>query len=256
MGVINIGSSSTGNCFIIEEGEETVVLDLGFTHAEVQKRYKRLTGEYFCALGTDFCLVTHRHKDHSKGVDSFLDAGGAVYAPESMKSLDFRLEGVESGKCVDNHFCSFVPFSVIHKDMAKNIHMGESRGFGEEMIDIPCFGYVLAFHGTQNIWLYMTDTTLILPPLENVDCAIIECNHDLEVIQESCELHIRRALESHLSLQDLITILKSSDIRSLRKLYISHISGMNLDIVKAKKEIKEVYKGELHFCRKNGGFYE
>ena len=255
--LINIGSSSSGNSFVIEDGGCQVVLDLGFKFNKFQKRYREITERYIGGLGIDCCLVTHRHKDHSRGCQSFLENLADVFVPPTMKT-DYRQRVANLGHSTTTitEDVVFVPFEVIHKDLAKNMQGLERKEFGETMVKIECYGYVIAFHKTNNIWLYMTDTAFLLPPLEKINYAIIECNHDLELIAENSDLHIQRALESHLSVQDVCNILKSSDTTALRKLFLMHISESNLNIKKAKKMIKEHYKGEVIFCKKNGGFYE
>jgi phosphoribosyl 1,2-cyclic phosphodiesterase len=256
--LINLGSSSKGNCFVITDGNAVFVFDLGFKYDEFQKRYKKQTGKYINALGIDACLVSHRHQDHSRGIDSFLDNCAEIYLPESMKVPKMGIYGVQPGHSYQDNFIIFAPFPAIHKDLGKNMKGEEERKFGEWAVKIDCLGYIVAVKETGNIWLYFTDSSFLMPPLDNVTHAVIECNHDLELIGEDdrSELHILRAIESHLSLQDVINILKNADTTHLRKLYLMHNSTRNLDKRKAKKEIREVYKGDIYFCRKEGGFDE
>lgn len=55
-----LGSSSSGNCYIIDNGKEALILEAGVRFQEVKK-----------ALGYNLrkvvgCLITHRHQDHAK----------------------------------------------------------------------------------------------------------------------------------------------------------------------------------------------
>ncbi|HPS31804.1 MAG TPA: MBL fold metallo-hydrolase [bacterium] len=256
--VINIGSSSDGNCFVVNDGNVIFMLDLGFKYDEFQKKYKKQTGKYINALGIDACFVSHRHQDHSRGVESFLENCAEIYAPESMKLPKMGIYGIAPGHSYRDNFLIFAAFPAIHKDLGKNMRGEEERRFGEMTVKIDCLGYVVAVRETGNIWLYLTDTSFILPPLENITHAIIECNHDLDLIDDDdrSELHILRALESHLSLQDVVNILRNSNIKSLRKLYLMHNSRKNLDKKKAKAAIKEIFHGEIYFCKAEGGFDE
>jgi len=254
--IVNIGSSSSGNCFVINEGTVTIIFDLGFNYKDLQKRYQNLTrGKYLGAPRVAAALISHRHQDHSKGAAEFARSGGAVYVPKTMADRNYKT--ADPAKAVINEKFAFACFPVIHYHLGDDMKPGESKEYYEKTYQIECLGYIAAFHETGNIWLYMTDTAFILPPLENVTHAIIECNHDLELLsEENCELHVQRGLGSHLSVQDLLNILKNSDTRKLRKLYLSHNSVSNLDKLKAKKMIREVFKGEIIFCKKNGGFDE
>lgn len=268
--MINIGSSSSGNCFVVHDGNNTVVFDLGFKYDEFQKKYKRLTGKHIAGLGIDICFVTHRHKDHSRGIDSFLENCADIVAPKGLCGK-WGTREVVPGHASDNGQYMFIPFELDHKDLAKNMSDGESKKYWENTVNIETYGYLVAFAETGNIWLYVTDTAylptqdqiknnpeyngLFIPSFFGVTHAIIECNHDLELVDnEAPELHIRRALESHLSVQDLVNILSNTDTTALRKLYLMHNSGANLDKRKAFKMIREIYKGEIIFCKKEGGF--
>lgn len=253
MDLINIGSSSSGNCFVIEEGKERVILDLGFSYEKFQKRYRQQTKRFISGLTSSFCLVTHRHQDHAKGVQSFMENAAKIFVSPTMATED-ELTAAEPGKMFNVGSVKVMPFEVKHKDFAKNIKSFETRNRWERFVKVECLGYVLIFEKTENVWLYMTDTSLIFPDLSNINYAIIECNHDLELIQDDCEVHIQRGIESHLSVQDVILILSNTNTNKLRKLYLSHNSVNNLDKEKAKKMIQEVFKGEILFCGKNGGF--
>jgi len=268
--MINIGSSSSGNCFVVNEGQSTIVFDLGFKYDEFQKRYKKQTGKHISGLGIDLCFVTHRHKDHSRGLDSFLDACADIVVPKGLCGK-WGTREVTPGHSQDSGAFLFIPFELDHKDMAKNMSDGESKKYWEDTVKIETYGYLAAFAETGNIWIYITDTAylptadqvknnpeykgLFIPSFFGVTHAIIECNHDLELVDNDApELHIRRALESHLSVQDLVNILKNTDTKALRKLYLMHNSESNLNKMKALKMIREVFKGEIIFCRKEGGF--
>ena len=132
----------------------------------------------------------------------------------------------------------------------------ESIGFYDKFVKVDCLGYCVAFRETGNVWMYLTDTSLIVPDMRGLHYLIIECNHDLELIEDDSELHIARAVESHLSVQDVCEILKSSDTSKLREIYLMHNSGTFLDKKKALKMIKEFYTGSIYFCKKEGGFDE
>ena len=68
-----LGSSSKGNCYIIETATSTLVLEAGIKFEEVKKNLK-FNLDKVCG-----CLVTHEHKDHSKYVADFLKCGIKVF---------------------------------------------------------------------------------------------------------------------------------------------------------------------------------
>ena len=69
-----LGSSSSGNCYLIENENSKLILDAGVNFKDVQK-----------ALNFDFksvqgVLVTHEHMDHLKYAPNFAMNGVDVYA--------------------------------------------------------------------------------------------------------------------------------------------------------------------------------
>ena len=55
-----LGSSSSGNCYILDNGNEALIIEAGIKLLDVKK-----------ALGWNIrkvvgCLITHQHNDHSK----------------------------------------------------------------------------------------------------------------------------------------------------------------------------------------------
>ncbi|MCB1644321.1 MAG: MBL fold metallo-hydrolase, partial [Pseudomonadales bacterium] len=68
MKIASLGSGSKGNATLIEDGETCVLIDLGFTVREAERRLQRLgrRPEDIAAI-----LVTHEHGDHISGVAPF-----------------------------------------------------------------------------------------------------------------------------------------------------------------------------------------
>ena len=64
-----LGSSSSGNCYILDNGNEALILEAGIRFADVKK-----------ALGYNIrkvagCLITHRHNDHAKYIKNMVENG-------------------------------------------------------------------------------------------------------------------------------------------------------------------------------------
>ena len=69
MRVINLGSGSKGNSSFIMAGDYRILLDIGLTTKEVERRLEFI-GE--SPEKVDAILITHEHSDHIKGFVSFL----------------------------------------------------------------------------------------------------------------------------------------------------------------------------------------
>lgn len=60
-----LGSSSSGNCYILDAHEEILILDAGVNFKEVQKALE------FDFRGVRGVLITHEHMDHLKYAPNF-----------------------------------------------------------------------------------------------------------------------------------------------------------------------------------------
>ena len=70
-----LGSSSSGNCYLIEANEkEKLILDAGVNFKNVQKELN------FNFSGINGVLITHEHMDHLKYATNFALYGMDIYA--------------------------------------------------------------------------------------------------------------------------------------------------------------------------------
>ena len=60
-----LGSSSAGNCYLIEANKDKLILDAGINFKEVQKELR------FNFEGIQGVLITHEHMDHLKYAPNF-----------------------------------------------------------------------------------------------------------------------------------------------------------------------------------------
>ena len=60
MKLVVLGSSSSGNCYVLDAGNEALILEAGIRLNEVKKvlgfNIRKVVG----------CLITHQHGDHAK----------------------------------------------------------------------------------------------------------------------------------------------------------------------------------------------
>lgn len=79
-----LGSSSSGNCYLIEINKnEKLILDAGINFKDVQKELQ------FNLQGIQGVLITHEHMDHLKYATNFALNGINVYASEgTFKKLE------------------------------------------------------------------------------------------------------------------------------------------------------------------------
>ena len=61
----SLGSGSSGNCYLLSDEKETIIIDCGFNASEFERRLKRfeINPSSLTAI-----LLTHEHDDHSKSI--------------------------------------------------------------------------------------------------------------------------------------------------------------------------------------------
>ena len=69
-----LGSSSRGNCYILEAADETLIVEAGIPMRDIKKGLGWQLGK---VVG---CLVSHRHEDHARSLNDFLTCGIRVLA--------------------------------------------------------------------------------------------------------------------------------------------------------------------------------
>jgi len=230
----NLGSSSSGNAFILEAGDR-ILLECGFPLKELQAKSGFNLPEN--------CLLTHEHKtDHSKGALDFAKWVGRVYSSKGT------LDAIGQHK----NFIA-VPEKVIFQIGRLLIF-----AFKTEHDCAEPYGYWIHDPVENESLLFIMDSCFIRYNFKNVPFKLthilIECNFDRETLSPDCnDRHLERVFESHLSLQDLKLFLNANDLSNVQEINLCHLSQDNLDPHKAKKEIQELTGLPVYMFGKNGG---
>lgn len=230
MKITNLGTSSSGNSFIVQGSKSRLLLDCGFRHKLLLEK-----------SGFDLpenCLMTHEHGDHSKGAKQYLRQGNKVWTSEgTQEALGIKTETVGHNQYVEIDGFLVLPFTTEH-DCAEPL------------------GYLVQDIETREALLFATDTYFLRYKFPDgvLTHILIECNFDRETLSPDVnDKHLERVFESHMSLQDLKLMLKANDLSRVEGIYLCHMSSDNLMPHKAKKEIQELTGKPVYLCLKNGG---
>jgi phosphoribosyl 1,2-cyclic phosphodiesterase len=165
----SLGSGSSGNALVVENGRTRVMMDCGFTIAETKARLERAGLAPADLAGI---VVTHEHDDHLGGVAAFakryaipvyLTRGTAQSLPEDFPAVLVR--------CIDSHSAFAIdalqidPFPVPH-DAREPVQFAFSDGAVRlgVVTDLGCI--------TQHV----------VDKLSGCEALVIECNHDLDML--------------------------------------------------------------------------
>ena len=203
-----IATGSGGNCFVFDD---EIMIDAGVS-------YKKLT-EAIDVKKISHVLLSHIHGDHFK--------------PETIRKLFVNTEIIfVCGEFLKDELLGL----GVEDDRIFIISSGFIHPFGLFRVtavlayhDVENFGYRLMKKGYRHF--HITDTsTLDGIDAINYDSASIECNHDrtraLEMIEEAKEsgefTHLKRATETHLSVQETIQFCKDNAIKKLIPIHIGN----------------------------------
>lgn len=226
-----LGSSSSGNCYILSNEEEILILEAGVKFSAVKE-----------ALNFDLSKVkavvcSHLHGDHSKYVRDFIYSGIPVLADESVFS----------------HYS--LPVSVI----AKHQHEYKFGGFSVKPFsvehDVPTFGFLL-HHKEMGKTVFITDTGVVDYTFSNLNNIIVEANFSDEIIEKNVmngiihPVHEKRVKMSHLSIEECMQWLKCIDLSFVNNIVLAHLSSQNSDSGLFKTKVEQKFAKNVYVAGK------
>lgn len=217
-----LGSSSSGNCYILEAANERLIIEAGIPLPEIKKA---LQWQLRSVAG---CLVTHRHNDHSKYLKDVIACGIKVFA----------LRDVFDAKEVRNRaFCREI----------EPMHGYKIGGFKVLPLavnhDVPCVGFLIE-HQEMGRLLFVTDTMMfgyIVPGLNHI---MIEANYADDIVERNiangrlAPAMRSRLFESHLELGTTKQILRRQDLQHVHNIVLLHLSNGNSDEQRFIREVR------------------
>lgn len=208
--IIVINSNSSGNSYILQCGEEILLIEAGLS-------YKKdiLPVIHWDSDKVVGCLVTHKHADHAKYVNEFIIRAIPVYGHPSINAVI----GLETKKkyCIRNFKvqCLEVPHG-----------------------DTPCYSYIIDHEDIGRL-LFITDCSFFKYKVANVNHLFIEANYDMETIENNAcaDIWNSSASNTHMSIENAIEAIRILKTNKLMNICLIHLSNGNSDMFKFKQMI-------------------
>lgn len=230
-----VASSSSGNCYLLANKKETLILECGIVYKKIQE------GLEFDSEKVVGCLVTHEHKDHSKSIEQLNKNGIDVYTSKgTIQALglneNYRLKVIKSHEKIKIGGFTILPFDTQHD-------AEEPLGF-------------LIQHQDMGKLLFITDSYYCKYTFKGVDHILVECNYKKEILEENIQNGIvpeclkDRITRSHFEIENVKDFLKSSDLSSTKNIVLIHLSGQNSNKDLFQNEIEKTTGRPVYIAEK------
>lgn len=211
-----IGSGSTGNCYVLQDRAEALIIEAGVPMRDILPVIGHDVRKVSC------CLVSHEHGDHAGHVKKILDycipvrmsAGTAKSLGETVGNSPF-LRLCRAGEQFSEGRFQVLPFAAEHDAT-------EPLGF-------------LISHPDTGVILFATDTYYLRNTFAGLNHIMIECNYiesEIRRRMDSGELPYsvaKRAHTSHMELETCVATLLANDLSRVTDITLIHISKGNGD---------------------------
>ena len=219
-----LGSGSSGNCYILENDEEALIIEAGLPFMEVKKVLD------FNVMKIKAVLITHLHSDHHFYWFQYARAGIPVFEP-------FRLDG--NNLEFDNSQFRVMTF----KNRDKSGRWLHNNGDGSEC---PCYGFYIT-HPEMGSLVYATDTEYVRWRFKGANHILCEANYDMQFVDRD-EPNYEHRLRGHMSLTTALDFISTNDNPALRNVVLIHLSDKsgNPALFKQKTEEKIKYGANVY----------
>lgn len=227
-----LASSSKGNCYLVSDGETSLLLECGIRYSDIQK------GLNYQVSQVDGCLISHEHGDHGKAVKEVMKAGINVYTSkgtaEALGASGHRLKTIANRKPFTVGTWTILPFEVEH-DAAEPLGFLLANKWGEKL-------------------LFATDTYYIKYKFPGLTHIMVEANYSMDILKENIEagrvpaVMKKRLMRSHFSLENVKEFLKVNDLSKVEEIWLLHLSDSNSDEELFKREIQSLTGKIVHLA--------
>ena len=206
-----LGSSSAGNCYILHNETEALIIEAGIKFDFVKRELD------YNLTKVRACLISHEHGDHARFAAKYVQRMPLFAKQGTLDAL--RLEkGCNANVLPIKQTVSIGNFKV----MAFSTQHDATQ---------PC-GFLVK-HPDFGLLLFATDTYYLRYTFAGLNYIMIECNYDKHILDENTRNGIvpmavrERVLRSHLSVSDCIKTLKANDLSQVRAIMLLHLSDNN-----------------------------
>ena len=209
-----IGSSSSGNSYVITSNGHKLIVELGCNFKEVLKAVE------YDLPSVSGALCTHRHSDH------------AAYIP---KALEYQIPVYGNKDVVDK-------YPYVHCLTQKyRYSIGK---FKVQCLKVPhnalCYSFIIKCPSGEKI-LFATDLSKFNYKVSGCDVIMMEANYDEDIIYEALARGevVRSQSENHLEIKDCLEAVERCVDKNTQLIVLLHLSDGYSDEKRFQKMVHE-----------------
>lgn len=216
------GSGSSGNCYRVVDGDDTLLLEAGLPFREIRQALD------FQVSALSGCLISHSHGDHAKSVGDMVKAGVDCYmsadTAAEVSVSGHRVHTLAPLQTVRIGGFAVLPFPLEH--------------------DVTNYGYLVA-KGRAKL-VYITDTFYVRYRFTGITHVLVECNYATDILRANVHQNTvnpslgQRIRQTHMSLETVKGFLRANDLSRVEEVWLLHLSDKNADEARFKREISEL----------------
>lgn len=218
-----LGSSSNGNCYVLETRNESLIIECGIRLS----RIKRALGWRLSNVVGAF--ITHSHNDHAGHATSLATSGVTVFASADTLRAKGLYGKPFTREIRARHGYAVGGFRVIPLDVKH---------------DVSCFAFIIG-HAEIGKMLFVTDAIAFPYVVDGLNTILIEANYSDEILQENIvsgltqEAMRPRLMNSHMELSETLRTLDRQDLSECSSIVLVHLSATNSDAAMFAKQVRE-----------------
>jgi len=201
-----LGSGSAGNCYLLHNETECLVIEAGVPFKAVKKaldfNISKIVG----------IVVSHEHADHAKYLQEYITGGIPVMAP-SMMHVTGALSAISKPFAVKT-------FPLVH--------------------DVPCTGFLIE-HSEIGRLLFATDTEYVRYRFKNLNHIMIECNYSQDLLSKSYHEGLQERIKlTHMEFETCKDFIQANKSRELKSVCLMHLSDTTSDERMFRTEVSKL----------------
>lgn len=207
-----LGSSSSGNCYLFDNGKETLMVECGVNMNKVVRANdfdtSRIAG----------CLVSHEHGDHARSVAKVMEMRIPLYMSNGTANALRLPHNTQVNRMEALQICTIGNFKVMPFDVKHDA--------------AEPFGYLIK-HPEMGTTLFATDTYYLQHKFSGLNNILIECNYDIKILDANIAAGLipaalrNRTVKSHMNIETCLEALEANDLSDVNNIVLIHLSASN-----------------------------